>query len=70
MCARRACVFSCVRSVTTEIIGKVRADKPAYKVKMEDSTVPYYINMHPKAKLGEENVYLTHADVIVLAGEP
>ena len=57
--------------MTAEIVGKVRrADMPAYKVKMYDGCVSYYVGAHPHAAPGDEEKYLTHKDVIVLAGEP
>jgi hypothetical protein len=57
-------------SVTAQIMNKKRADKPAFNVKMYDGVMPYYVSAHPKPKQGEEDVYLTHKDVIVLEGEP
>ena len=56
--------------MTAQIEKKVRADQLAFKVKMHDDVVSYYANPHPKPNPGQEDIYLTHPDVIVLAGEP
>ena len=65
-------------SVTAQIVKAVRADKmavkvdgvAAFKAKMYDGEVNFYVAKHPRAAPGDEDIYLTHPDVIMLAGEP
>ena len=56
--------------MTAKVVREIRADKPSFEVEMYDGKVAYYINKHPRAKKSQENVYLSHPDVIWLAGEP
>ena len=68
-------LLSSDRSVTALIRSAVRADKPAYKVRMHgdddlEITVDYYFNKHPRALVEKAEIYLTHPAVRVLYGKP
>ena len=70
--------------VTAMIVKKMRADKPAFEVKMigdgkPEMTVTYYVDKHPyydgtahvdQAYAKTENRYLLNTAVKFLAGEP
>ena len=62
--------------VTAQISKKVgRSDKPACEVKMigdgvAQITVKYYIDKHPQAYAGMEEIYLMSPSVEILSGEP
>ena len=58
--------FTSVRRWLGTITGKARADKPAYKVKFLDGSEPsFYVDKHPRAKEGDEHIYLNQVHVKV-----
>ena len=61
--------------VTAQIIKKVRADKPAFTVKMVGDEQPsisvqYYVDKHPHAYEGMEEFYFLNPKVKFLSAEP
>ena len=62
-------------SVTAQVVKKVKADKPAYEVKMvgdgEPSiSVTYFLEKHPRAYEGMEERYLLNPSVQFLSKAP
>ena len=76
------CSLELSRSVTGQIVQKVRADKPAFTVKMVGDEQPsisvqYYVDKHPHAYEGMEEFYflnpvrrLSSATVVASLGKP
>lgn len=50
-----------------KVIGKVRADKPAFSVQFHDGQTTFYLNPHPRFLETEKHRYLNSARVKIVS---